>query len=88
MRTETKILVSAMYELAGSVQCDDGIANSAIEEAAQRLDEQGLRINMLETALKTTMTTLKQIAETPRNAGAKRNATATVKFLQTQGMDA
>lgn len=55
MRTETKILVSAMYELARSIRCDDGVANSAIAEAAQRLDEQKIRINMLETSINATI---------------------------------
>jgi hypothetical protein len=45
------------------------------------------RIELLEMALNTAMTTLKQIAETKRNAGARRNASATVRFLQTQGID-
>jgi hypothetical protein len=51
MRTETKTLVSAMYKLAETIQGGDGIANAAIAEAAQRLDEQNLRITQLETAL-------------------------------------
>jgi len=57
-------------------------------EFAQDLEEAAQEIERLEIGLKTTMTTLKQIQETPRNAGAKRNANATVKFLQTQGIDA
>lgn len=30
------------------------------------------------------MRTLRQIADTPRNAGARRNARATVAFIETQ----
>ncbi len=45
----------------------------SIEQQAKALA--GLRI---------AMTTLNQIASTPRNRGAKRNARATVKFLETQ----
>lgn len=36
-RTKTATIVSAMRELARTVQCDDGIANAAISEAADRL---------------------------------------------------
>jgi len=38
-RTKTSTLVSAMRELARTVQCDDGVANAAIAEAAERLAE-------------------------------------------------
>jgi len=51
MKTETKTLVSAMYELAATIHSDDGIANSAIEDAAQRLDEQSLEIRLLRDKL-------------------------------------
>lgn len=51
MRTETRILSAAMYELARTVQSDDGIANSAIRQAALRLDEQTLEIVGLRDAL-------------------------------------
>lgn len=36
------------------------------------------------SALMTAMTTLQQIAETPRNRGARRNAASTVAFLKSQ----
>jgi hypothetical protein len=39
MRTDNPTLISAMRELAATVQCDDGIANAAIAEAADRLEE-------------------------------------------------
>jgi hypothetical protein len=35
-------------------------------------------------AFKTAMNTLEQIATTPRNKGARRNAYATLEFLRTQ----
>lgn len=38
-RTDTQTLIDAMRVLARDVQCDDGIANSAIAEAADRLEE-------------------------------------------------
>jgi len=39
MRSTTPILISAMRILAADIQCDDGIANGAIHEAADRLEE-------------------------------------------------
>jgi len=44
-----------------------------------------LEVRRIEIALNTAMETLKQIADTPRNKGAKRSASATVKFLESQG---
>ena len=41
-------------------------------------------IDRLETLLETAMATLGQIAATPRNRGAKRNASATLIFIKTQ----
>lgn len=35
-------------------------------------------------ALEIALTTLRQIESTPRNAGARRNARATLRFLETQ----
>ena len=40
-------------------------------------DNERLRVQLV-----TAMTTLRQIAETPRNRGARRNANATVRFLE------
>ena len=37
--TDTKTLASAMRVLSAEVESEDGIANSAIAEAADRLDE-------------------------------------------------
>ena len=39
MRSTTATLIAAMRVLANDVQSDDGIANSAIAEAADRLTE-------------------------------------------------
>lgn len=38
-RTETPVLVKALHELAQTIISDDGIANAAIAEAADRLSE-------------------------------------------------
>jgi len=38
-RTDTPTLIAAMRELAATIQCDDGVANAAILEAAERLQE-------------------------------------------------
>ena len=48
MRTPIEILVKAMHILANDIQSDDGVANAAIYEAAQRLEEQNQRIKQLE----------------------------------------
>lgn len=37
--TDTKTLIKAMRALANDIQTDDGIANAAIREAADRLEE-------------------------------------------------
>lgn len=39
MKTDTETLVAAMRVLARDIQSEDGIANSAIAEAADRLEE-------------------------------------------------
>jgi hypothetical protein len=40
MKTSTETLVAAMRALANDIQSEDGVANAAIAEAAQRLEEQ------------------------------------------------
>ena len=47
-RVETRIISGAMYELARTIQSNDGVANSACAEAALRLDEQTVKIYALE----------------------------------------
>jgi len=51
MRTSTETLIKAMRILSSDIQSDDGVANAAIAEAAQRLEEQQDRIKRLEEAL-------------------------------------
>ena len=55
MGTSTETLVSAMRALANDIQSEDGVANAAIHEAAQRLEEQQDRIKRLEEALEGTV---------------------------------
>ena len=40
MKTDTKILIKALWILARDIQTDDGVANACIAEAAARLEEQ------------------------------------------------
>lgn len=49
-----------------------------------KLFDQTEEVKRLQTCLNVALGTLEQIAETPRNKGARRNAKATVMFLQTQ----
>ena len=39
MRSSTETLIAACKELAATVQCDDGVANEALREIAERLEE-------------------------------------------------
>jgi hypothetical protein len=48
VRTSTETLIAAMHILATEIQSDDGAANAAVAEAAERLAEQHMRINQLE----------------------------------------
>ena len=52
MNPETKVISGAMYDLAKSIQSDDGVANAACAQAAERLDTQTVRIMQLETAIR------------------------------------
>jgi hypothetical protein len=45
--SETKIIIGAMRELANTIQSDDGVANAAISEAADRLEELETQCNFL-----------------------------------------
>jgi len=49
--------------------------------------EQLLHNNKLRLALSIAMETLEQISVTPNNRGAKGNASATLRFLETQFKD-
>jgi predicted nuclease with TOPRIM domain len=46
-RTDTEILATALDILARDIQSGDGVANAAIEEAAQRLRELALECNQM-----------------------------------------
>lgn len=46
-QTSTKTLVSALRILAQDIQSDDGVANAAIAEAADRLEFQDTQIRNL-----------------------------------------
>jgi hypothetical protein len=48
VRTSTETLIGAMHILATEIQSDDGAANAAVAEAAERLAEQHTRIAQLE----------------------------------------
>jgi hypothetical protein len=48
VRTSTETLIAAMHILATEIQSDDGVANAAVAEAAERLAEQHMRIAQLE----------------------------------------
>ena len=39
MRSSTETLIKAMYTLVKDIQSEDGVANAAIFEAAQRFEE-------------------------------------------------
>ena len=55
MKPETRVISAAMYDLAESIQSDDGVANAACAQAAERLDLQTIRIRQLETAIRETI---------------------------------
>lgn len=46
-RTETAVLIVAMQHLALTILSDDGIANAAIAEAGERLQQQAAEIAVL-----------------------------------------
>jgi len=48
VRSSTETLIAAMHILATEIQSDDGAANAAVSEAAERLAEQHMRIAQLE----------------------------------------
>lgn len=48
MRSSTETLIAAMRILSQDIQSEDGVANAMIAEAAQRLEEQHMRIAQLE----------------------------------------
>jgi cell division protein FtsB len=48
VRTSTETLIAAMRILSQDIQSEDGAANAAVAEAAERLAEQHMRITQLE----------------------------------------
>ena len=48
VRSSTETLIAAMRILSQDIQSDDGAANAAVAEAAERLAEQHMRIAQLE----------------------------------------
>lgn len=51
MKTSTKVLVEAMKVLSVEIHSGDGVANAAIAEAAERLEEQDSQIEHLQELL-------------------------------------
>jgi hypothetical protein len=48
VRTSTETLIAAMRILSQDIQSEDGAANAAVADAAERLAEQHMRIAKLE----------------------------------------
>jgi uncharacterized protein (UPF0212 family) len=48
VKTSTETLIAAMRILSQDIQSEDGAANAAVAEAAERLAEQHMRIAQLE----------------------------------------
>lgn len=71
MSTDTKTLIEAMRILARDIQSEDGVANAAIAEAANRLVE-----------LDVQLTELRQRIENAIGEADKRNAYACANTLR------
>jgi hypothetical protein len=81
-KTEGAATCSASEYVPGiGCQC---AAHNADECGCRGVDWTPREVYQLRSALGVAMTTLRQIASTPRNRGARRNADATVAFLETQ----
>lgn len=52
-KTETKVIISAMRTLANDIETDDGVANAAIRQAADRLEAQAKEIVKYKSLLET-----------------------------------
>ena len=63
-KTNTKTLIEAMRILARDIQSDDGVANGAISEAADRMEELQAQRDRLREALEFAEKRSKQIGET------------------------
>lgn len=83
MRSETATLSAALYELARTVESGDGIANAALYEAAERLDEQTIalrRMSEMQMAMELAFGCLWMI-DPERSARAYAARQALVRFL-------
>ena len=52
MKTNTQTLAAALRQLASDIESPDGVANAAILEAAERLEELTAQVEVLRSALK------------------------------------
>lgn len=77
MRTETTVLIDAMRILAQDIQSEDGVANAAIAEAADRLEELNAE---LEQALKAKDAAEQERDQLKANLHAVRNAARKLSF--------
>jgi len=68
MKTSTTTLIAAMYELARTIQSDDGVANAAIFEAAERIGLQAEEIDRMKQD-KTRLHLLELLATIHRDGG-------------------
>lgn len=75
--SSTETIIKAMHILSEDIQSDDGVANAAILEAAQRLEEQAKEIE----ALKAKNTDLKKL----RNL-YKKECVQLKKILNSRGI--
>jgi hypothetical protein len=58
-KSSTETLINALQILSVAVNSEDGVANAALAEAAQRLHEQQERIKLLESRLATRWKSMK-----------------------------
>ncbi len=65
-KTSTKIIADAMRILARDIQSDDGVANGAIMQAAERLEEQAKEIEVLKLRLEQVATAAQSIIQVER----------------------
>lgn len=69
----------------GNPSCNADVSGTSADDAVDAWNRRSaMRAAPEAEALRVAMTTLEQIATTPRNKGARMNAKATLLFLQTQ----
>ena len=66
-RTETAVLIVAMQHLARTILSDDGVANAAIAEAAERLQQQAAEIAVLRHELGRMVNLLENLRTSGKN---------------------